>query len=109
MINNNELMFTNVFQAQTCVGSSYKNKSSISPCTPCHPQTKSASVYDENNTTEPITMCIPCETDSFCPLGATGDVNLSNVASYTQTFVYRTGGTTNEYDDLLLQFFLLLE
>ena len=105
MVNTDTFTYNNVFEARTCVGGSYKNKSSPGPCTPCPAQTKSVLVKDDKPVTAPMTMCIPCERGSFCPLGASGDVNLSDVASYTQTFVYPNGGPTDNYDDLLLQNF----
>ena len=105
MVSHRYGIYINIFEARTCVGGSHKNKSSPGPCTPCPTQTKSVSINDDKNMTVPMSMCIPCELSSFCPLGASGDVNLSDVASYSQTFVYPTGGATDSYDDLLLENF----
>jgi hypothetical protein len=109
MINKNGMMYNQVFEPQACVGGSYKNKSSPGPCTPCPTQTKSALINSSNDVTKLIIECIPCEQDSFCPLGASGEVNLSDVSSYTQTFTYPNGGATDNYDDLILENFFTLK
>jgi hypothetical protein len=102
-------MYNQVFQPQMCVGGSYKPKSSPGPCTPCPTQTKSALISSKNNGTLLELDCIPCQPNSFCPLGASGDVNLSDISSYTQTFTYPSEGAIDNYDDLILQNFFTLD
>ena len=85
-----------------CVSGSYKNLSGIGPCTICPPGTKNPG----NNTN---LECQPCKSSSFCPLGASDDVNLNDFLSYNQTFVYPQSPIIDDYDDLLLRNFFSTE
>lgn len=91
-------LFTYVFEANPCLSGTYKNDTSIGPCTVCPPQTKNP----RNGDTFPVTECLPCEPTSFCPLGATNDLNLTEFLPYIQTFTYLDSPSTDNFDDLLL-------
>lgn len=84
-----------VLQPRPCVSGSYKNSSGPGPCTVCPPGTK-------NSGGNPSIKCQPCNSNVFCPLGASDDVNLTDFNSYIQTFNYPDTPVIDDYDDLLL-------
>ena len=87
--------------SKPCVNGSYKNISDIGPCKICPTGTK--------NSGKSNLVCKPCKSSSFCPPGATNEVNLSHFPSYNQTFVYPQSPTVDDYDDLLIRNFFTIE
>ena len=71
----------------------------------CPPGTK-------NSGNHPAIKCQPCNEESFCPLGSTGDVLHDEFilhGSYNQTFEYPETPIINDYDDILMRNFFVLE
>jgi hypothetical protein len=94
-----------VLQPKPCVSGSYKNTSSIGPCSVCPPGTKNSGDY-------PASKCQPCNSSSFCPLGASGDIlhnDFKLYKSYNQTFKYPESPLIDDYDDMLMRNFLVVE
>lgn len=87
--------------SKPCVNGSYKNISGIGPCMICPTGTK--------NSGKSNLVCNPCKSSSFCPLGASNEINLSDYMSYNQTFVYPQSPTVDDYDDLLIRNFFTIE
>ena len=81
-----------------CVAGTYKSEPGFGPCIVCPPQTRNPADYGQ-----PCTACTPCASNSFCPLGATDNVLLDALPSYTQSYAYPDMPDVSNYDDLLLQ------
>lgn len=90
--------FTYVFEPNPCLSGTYKNMTSIGPSSVCPPQTKNP----RNSAIFLATECLPCKPTSFCPLGATDDLNLTEFLPYIQTFNYPDSPNIDNFDDLLL-------
>jgi hypothetical protein len=94
-----------VLQPKPCVSGSYKNTSSIGPCSVCPPGTKNSGNY-------PAIICEPCDLQSFCPLGASGDIlhnDFMLYKSYNQTFKYPESHLIDDFDDMLMRNFFFVE
>ncbi|CAF3816648.1 unnamed protein product [Adineta steineri] len=94
-----------VLQPKPCVSGTYKNISSIGPCTVCPSGTKNSGNY-------PAIICQPCNSKSFCPLGASGNIRYNDFLlykSYNQTFKYPESPLIDDYDDMLMRNFLVVE
>ena len=84
-----------ILQPVPCVSGSFKNVSGPGPCTICPPGTKNSGIT-------PAKICQSCHRKAFCPLGATGEINLTHFNSYIQTYSYPDSPIIDDYDDLLL-------
>ena len=88
-----------IIQSNPCVSGTYKNVSDIGPCTVCPTGTKNPGVNIS-------IQCQSCQIGSFCPLGASNDVNISDFQSHNQTFNLPDLLFIDNYDDLLVLNFL---
>ena len=60
----------------------------------------------------PATICQPCNSGSFCPLGSSDDVPSDAFMlfkSYNQTFEYPESPPIDDYDDILMRNFFVIE
>ncbi|CAF1682228.1 unnamed protein product, partial [Adineta ricciae] len=90
-------IFLYIFGSSPCSPGKYKKESGFGLCQACPPQTKNPAYQP------PCTQCLPCSSNSFCPLGSITDVFYNNYSSYTQTYTYPDAPDMNNYDDLLVQ------
>ncbi|CAF1453698.1 unnamed protein product [Adineta ricciae] len=89
-------VFMYIFGSSPCPPGKYKKENGFGLCQACPPQTR-------NPAYQPCTQCLPCSSNSFCPLGSITDVFYNNYSSYTQTYTYPDSPDMNNYDDLLVQ------
>ncbi|UJR14377.1 hypothetical protein I4U23_001373 [Adineta vaga] len=89
------------FEWFPCIRGTFRNETSLGPCTVCPSNTM--------NSGNDTIRCRLCMTDAFCPLGASGEVDLKNVSSYTQIATYPDSPDINNIDDYLLINFLTID
>ncbi|CAF4857639.1 unnamed protein product [Rotaria sp. Silwood1] len=91
-----------IMRPKPCVSGSYKDAPGISPCTVCPSGLKKPGYHSSVH-------CQPCSSMSFCPRGASDEVNLNDFFSYNQTFSYPNSPIIDNYDDLLILNFLNID
>jgi hypothetical protein len=83
------------YTTTNCMSGMYKKTTSFEPCSVCPSQTYSSG---EMNTT-----CLACRQDSFCPLGAVIDMDLTNLTNVIQATAYPESPESTSFDDILIQ------
>ncbi|CAF1322465.1 unnamed protein product [Adineta ricciae] len=89
------------FEPRLCIGGTYKNQSSLGPCQICPSGTRNS-----GTSVNAVHQCMPCLTNSsnsFCPLAALVDVDLTNVPSYSQVVAYPETVDASNIEDLLIK------
>ncbi|CAF0997256.1 unnamed protein product [Adineta steineri] len=85
-----------VSESMMCMPGTFKNNSSIFPCSLCPSGTRNPSNL------APIS-CITCSSDTFCPIGSVSDVNKSFLYPRSQAHVYPRSPDIIVFDEILLQ------
>jgi hypothetical protein len=80
---------------QPCLAGMYKNQTGVYDCILCPTGTKNPG----NSSLE----CIPCSTDSFCPLGSVSEVSYSALQSILQVQAYPESPESTIFDEILIQ------
>ncbi|CAF4494555.1 unnamed protein product [Rotaria sp. Silwood2] len=91
-----------IMRLKPCVSGSYKDAPGVGPCTVCPPGLR-------NPGYRPSVHCQACNLTTFCPRGASNEVNLNDFLSYNQTFSYPNSPIIDNYDDLLILNFLNID
>ena len=81
--------------ARQCLPGTYKNQLGVHDCLLCPNGSK--------NPGNASLQCVPCSSDSFCPLGAVSDVPLSTLDNIVQVFAYPKSPESTIFDEILLQ------
>lgn len=100
-INTTERVFVFYYQPKPCIGGTYKNRSSLGPCQVCPPHTRNPGTLISGSL-----QCISCSdqsSNSFCPLAALAEIDLTKVHSYSQAVAYPETTTTTDVEDLLME------
>ena len=84
-----------VSHSAQCIGGMFKADSGIHSCVPCP-------VGYRNPGDSPVTTCIKCSANAFCPLGAVYDMNNATVSSISQAVAYPRSPDLTVYEDLLI-------
>jgi hypothetical protein len=82
-----------------CIGGTFTSQSSIFPCSLCPLGTTTAGLIGQS-------LCIPCENDSFCPLGsAFGNISLSSsvLRNMNQARAYPVSPQSIRFDNILME------
>ncbi|CAF1129062.1 unnamed protein product, partial [Didymodactylos carnosus] len=87
-----------IYTPEPCISGTYKNTTSVGPCSQCLPGTKNPS-----GGSTPCISCIPCNSSSFCPRGAVDDIDYSTIQRYTQSMAYPESPDATIFDDILIQ------
>ena len=85
-----------VSQPMMCMAGTYKNDSSIFPCSLCPSGSR-------NPGNLASISCISCSSDSFCPMGAVADMNRTVLFPQTQAYAHPRSAEVTIFDEILLQ------
>ncbi|CAF1585851.1 unnamed protein product, partial [Adineta ricciae] len=96
-IDTSALIYRFRYVPMPCIGGTYKNHSGIGPCRICPPRTQNPGISVKQES-----ICVPCS-NSFCPLGASADIDSSIAPSYSQAVDYPETDDTTDIEDILLQ------
>ena len=96
-VSDRSVVFVSLFfyLSRACLVGTQRNSSSFGSCFICPPNTRSVSGL----------TCEPCQminTSSRCFPAAIEEIDVENLASYTQAYSYPESSDLTEYDDLLL-------
>ncbi|CAF1327350.1 unnamed protein product [Didymodactylos carnosus] len=78
-----------------CIAGTYKNQTSIRPCSPCPTGTK--------NPGNSSMSCVTCAPGTFCSLGAASDISSSALGVVSQARAYPKSPENTVFDDILIQ------
>jgi hypothetical protein len=85
--------------ASLCIAGTFNPESSIFPCSLCPPGTTTDGLMGQSS-------CVPCNNDSFCPLGAAfGDISMSSsiLLSLNQVRGYPVSPQSVRFDNILIE------
>ncbi|CAF1388015.1 unnamed protein product [Rotaria sordida] len=85
-----------VSQSMICMAGTYKMDSSIFPCSLCPSGT-------QNSGSLPVSSCMICSSNSFCPMGAVADINRSFLLPQSQSNIHPRSREVTAFDEILLQ------
>ena len=81
--------------SRPCMAGTFKAGTGVHPCTPCP-------IGSRNSGNNGAVICIPCSADTFCPLGAVGEVDRAYLSSLSQVNLYPRSPEVTVYEDLLI-------
>ena len=79
-----------------CIPGTYSEITTVGPCKLCPLGTK-------NPGNSNISSCVPCDSHSFCPLGAIEDISLASIINISQALAYPESPDLTIFDDILIQ------
>ncbi|CAF1410550.1 unnamed protein product, partial [Rotaria sordida] len=79
-------------------GGTYKNYSSLGPCSICPSGTRNLSISSIG-----ISQCISCSSNLSCPLASLSETNLTMVSSYSQAVAYPETTDATDIEDFLIK------
>ncbi|CAF1585136.1 unnamed protein product [Rotaria magnacalcarata] len=86
--------------SQACMPGTFKNQSGIHDCTLCPSGTKNPGNF--------TTFCIPCSSDSFCPLGSVDEVPQSALENVIQAVPYPKSPENVVFEEILIKNMFLI-
>ncbi|CAF0811930.1 unnamed protein product [Adineta ricciae] len=81
-----------------CIGGTYKNRSSLGPCSICPPGTRNPSLSSTG-----ISQCMSCSSNASCPLASLSEINFTTAASYSQAVPYPETTDATDIEDFLIE------
>ncbi|CAF3426872.1 unnamed protein product [Rotaria sp. Silwood1] len=81
--------------SQICMPGTYKSRSGIHDCTLCPSGTKNPGNF--------TTFCVPCSSNSFCPLASVNEVPQSALQTITQVVPYPKSPESVTFDEILIR------
>ncbi|CAF4103030.1 unnamed protein product [Rotaria socialis] len=86
--------------SRACIPGTFKNQSGIHDCTLCPSGMKNPGNF--------TTFCIPCSSDSFCPLGSVNDVPQSALENVIQAVPYPKSPESVVFEEILIKNMFLI-
>ncbi|CAF2489546.1 unnamed protein product [Rotaria sp. Silwood2] len=81
--------------SHACMPGTYKNQPGIHDCTLCPSGTKNPGIFS--------TFCVPCSSNSFCPLASVNEVPQSALQTITQALPYPKSPESATFDEILIR------